>query len=148
MCGGFFRYLITLITPSPSEVKGAMVVVALGIVGVGYAFYKGIHSSRMSYRTYEGEVVEPKREKPPVDTTYFLYERRVYLQRRSRPHPVNINRAGISELVDLPGIGPKLAKRIVEHRKKFGPYRRPEDLLDVKGIGPKKLKKIEPYLRF
>lgn len=148
MCRDLLGYLKTLITPSPSEVKGAVVVAVLGLIGIGYSIYRGCTGRPMDYRTYEAEQVSPPRESPPVDTTYFLYERKLYMRRGSRPHPVNINDAGLSELVSLPGIGPKLAKRIIEHRKRFGPFRKAEDLLDVKGIGPKKLKKIRPYLRF
>lgn len=61
---------------------------------------------------------------------------------------VNVNRASEKELESLPGIGPTLASRIVEHRKKHGPFRGPEDLLKVKGIGPAKLKEISPLVEF
>jgi competence ComEA-like helix-hairpin-helix protein len=56
---------------------------------------------------------------------------------------VDLNRATAPELDALPGIGPVLARRIVEHRERFGPYRRVEDLLDVPGIGPKLYAKLE-----
>jgi competence protein ComEA len=53
----------------------------------------------------------------------------------------------VEELERLPGIGPVLARRIVEDRGRNGQYRRLEDLLRVKGIGPKKLKKLRPHLQ-
>lgn len=62
--------------------------------------------------------------------------------------PINVNTAGLQELTQLPGVGPALAGRIVEHRKQSGPFRRPEDLLAVKGIGPKLLAKIKDRLTF
>jgi competence protein ComEA len=52
---------------------------------------------------------------------------------------VDVNRASQEELTSLKGIGPVLAKNIVEHRQKNGPFRSVEDLLQVKGIGAKKL---------
>jgi competence ComEA-like helix-hairpin-helix protein len=52
---------------------------------------------------------------------------------------LRINQAGIKDLDALPGIGPSLAKRILETRAKSGPFRKPDDLLRVSGIGPKKL---------
>jgi comEA protein len=52
---------------------------------------------------------------------------------------VDLNTAGVDELQTLPGIGPALARRIVEHRREHGPFRRVEDLLEVKGIGEKSL---------
>jgi competence protein ComEA len=56
---------------------------------------------------------------------------------------VAINRASARDLEALPGIGPALAKRIVEERVKAGPFRSPRDLLRVKGIGPKKQASIQ-----
>ncbi|MCL5269732.1 MAG: helix-hairpin-helix domain-containing protein [bacterium] len=56
----------------------------------------------------------------------------------------NINTATATELEALPGVGPVLAGRIVEDRRRNGPYRRPEDLLRVGGIGPAKLRAILP----
>ncbi|PZN12274.1 MAG: hypothetical protein DIU69_04160 [Bacillota bacterium] len=60
---------------------------------------------------------------------------------------VDINRAGVDELEQLPGIGPALAQRIVADRQVNGPFRRPEDLARVSGIGEKKLAQLLPYIR-
>jgi competence ComEA-like helix-hairpin-helix protein len=60
---------------------------------------------------------------------------------------IDINRATVEDFSKLPGIGPKLAQRIVAFREKHGPFRRVEDLLAIRGIGHKKWKKIRPYLR-
>jgi len=49
---------------------------------------------------------------------------------------VNLNTADVATLDGLPGIGPVLAQRIVDHREQQGPFRQVEDLLDVAGIGP------------
>jgi competence protein ComEA len=51
---------------------------------------------------------------------------------------VNINRASVTELDALPGVGPSTAQAIVDHRTTNGPFGSPEDLLNVKGIGPAK----------
>lgn len=59
---------------------------------------------------------------------------------------IDLNRASAVELESLPGIGPALAKRIVEYRAREGPFRQVEDLLKVKGVGPKLLARIRPYL--
>ncbi|MBK5255817.1 MAG: helix-hairpin-helix domain-containing protein, partial [Vicinamibacteria bacterium] len=48
---------------------------------------------------------------------------------------VNLNTATVSQLEDLPGIGPSLAARIVEHRQKNGAFKSVEDVMAVKGIG-------------
>ena len=56
---------------------------------------------------------------------------------------ININTAGVSELVKLPGIGQKTAQSIVDHRAAKGSFARVEDLMNVKGIGPKKFDAIK-----
>ena len=58
---------------------------------------------------------------------------------------VRINSAGVSELQQLPGIGPALAQRIVETRNS-GRFASVEDLLRVPGIGKAKLAKLRDYV--
>jgi competence ComEA-like helix-hairpin-helix protein len=58
--------------------------------------------------------------------------------------PIDLNRAGAAELDRLPGIGPVLARRIVEHRTLHGGFRNVEELLLVRGIGPKLFARLEP----
>jgi len=55
--------------------------------------------------------------------------------------PVDINRADTLELQGLPGVGPALARRIVEARGQ-APFRSVDDLLRVRGIGPATLARL------
>lgn len=55
---------------------------------------------------------------------------------------VRINSANASDLEQLPGVGPVLARRIVTFREDFGPFDAVEDLLGVPGIGEVKLAAI------
>jgi competence protein ComEA len=50
---------------------------------------------------------------------------------------ININKASLEELMLLKRVGPKYAKRIIEYRKKNGPFKVPKDIINVKGIGKK-----------
>ncbi len=59
---------------------------------------------------------------------------------------VNINTDSINELCGLPEIGPALARRIIEHRMQFGPYRRPEDIKNVRGIGEAKYNILKEHI--
>lgn len=59
---------------------------------------------------------------------------------------ININTAGITELVKLPGIGEKTAEKIIELRTDRGKFKRLEELMDVKGIGEAKFNKIKKFL--
>ncbi len=52
------------------------------------------------------------------------------------PARLQLNRASERELDALPGIGPVLARRIVEHRRVHGSFRSVEELRAVRGIGP------------
>jgi competence ComEA-like helix-hairpin-helix protein len=58
--------------------------------------------------------------------------------------PLDLNRAGVAELDALPGIGPVLARRIVEFRREHGPFRRIEELRAVRGVGPRLLERLRP----
>jgi competence ComEA-like helix-hairpin-helix protein len=53
--------------------------------------------------------------------------------------PLDLNRASADELARLPGVGPGLARRIVEERERRGGFDSPEALREVLGLGPKKL---------
>lgn len=59
---------------------------------------------------------------------------------------ISVNRASAQELEQVNGIGPAIARRIVEYRAQHGPFERLEDLEAVPGIGPRTLEKIKPYL--
>jgi competence protein ComEA len=59
---------------------------------------------------------------------------------------VNLNSASVSQLEALPGIGPALAARIVEHRQKNGAFKSVEDVMAVKGIGEKNFARIQGFL--
>ena len=55
---------------------------------------------------------------------------------------ININTASANELETLPGIGKGLAERIIDHRERFGPFRRPEHLIIVRGISDRRFRAL------
>jgi len=59
---------------------------------------------------------------------------------------VNINTATAQQLTVLPGVGEKLAARIVDYRQKSGGFKTVSELMNVQGIGEKNLAKIQSYL--
>ncbi len=61
----------------------------------------------------------------------------------SRSGKVDINTAGQSELEALNGIGPATATKIIEYRKKSGPFKSIEEIKNVTGIGDKKFDGIK-----
>jgi len=56
---------------------------------------------------------------------------------------VNINTANQADLEKLPGIGPSLAKRILEFRQKNGNFKTTADLVAVSGIGERKFEQLK-----
>jgi len=60
---------------------------------------------------------------------------------------LDVNAAPADELAILPGLGPALARRIVEYREAHGPFADLDSLLDVPGIGPATLAGLRPHLR-
>ena len=61
--------------------------------------------------------------------------------------PININRATVSDLDSLDGIGPVIAKRIISYRTTNGPFTAIEDLLKVSGIGDAKFAQFKEKIR-
>ena len=61
---------------------------------------------------------------------------------------VDINRADVHELQRISGVGPAIAQRIIDYRKKHGSFTSPEDLLNVKGIGSSRLEQLRGQLTF
>ena len=56
---------------------------------------------------------------------------------------VNVNKATTEELIKVRGIGPVMAKRIIEYRDKNGMFKSIDDLTQVQGIGGNKLQRIK-----
>ncbi len=59
---------------------------------------------------------------------------------------VDLNTAGLADLDALPGIGPVLAQRILDHRAQHGPFGSVQELDDVSGIGPSLFAEVSPLV--
>ncbi len=59
---------------------------------------------------------------------------------------LNLNTATPQQLEALPGIGPVLAKRIVDFRQRKGGFRKVEELLAIPGISEAKWKVLREHL--
>jgi competence protein ComEA len=79
---------------------------------------------------FSGQLVD--HEAPPPATARFT---------------VDVNTATAMELAQLPGLGPAMAQRIIDHRNAHGDFPSPDGLLDVPGIGAATLGSIRPHLR-
>src|SRR3989475_9029268 len=66
--------------------------------------------------------------------------------RRPVTFPLDLNSARLEDLLELPGIGEKLAQRLVEYRKSHGGVRSGGDLRNVGGIGGKRAGSLRPLV--
>jgi comEA protein len=60
---------------------------------------------------------------------------------------VNINTAGVEELMKIPEVGESLAKGIIEYRELHGEFQNVEELKQVKGVSEARFERIKKYLR-
>ncbi len=59
---------------------------------------------------------------------------------------ININTASQIELESLSGIGPVIAKAVIQYRLENGPFKDIEEIQEVSGIGPVTFEKIKPII--
>ncbi len=96
-------------------------------------------------RIYQVKWIDPAnftRAKDHLDQHYQVY-RQERAKARGLKGPVNINKASINELMQLPHIGGERAQNIIEFRKRHGGFKSVGELRRVTGIGPKIFKDIE-----
>lgn len=78
---------------------------------------------------------------------YVLDAEEIYIPQKAaptnNPELTNINTADEQALIALPGIGPALAKRIIQYRAKYGDFASTEAIMNVKGIGDSLYSKIK-----
>lgn len=61
-------------------------------------------------------------------------------------HAININTADTAALESLPHIGHEFASKIIEHRTRYGPFRKPEHILILDGMSEKRFRAIRDLI--
>ncbi|MEU8886495.1 helix-hairpin-helix domain-containing protein [Streptomyces sp. NPDC048442] len=61
--------------------------------------------------------------------------------------PVSLNSATVEQLDTLPGVGPVLARHIVDYRTQHGGFRSVEELREVNGIGDRRFTDLQNLVR-
>jgi competence protein ComEA len=144
---------ILLPTATPLQ---PVVVYVTGAVG-----REGLYSMRAGDRAADAIALAggllPEADRARVDGAAPLHDGdHVHVPRLSEPAQaqapgmssirLDLNRATQQQLESLPGIGPVLAKAILDHRAKIGRFASVEQLLDVSGIGPTTLARLRPLV--
>jgi len=61
--------------------------------------------------------------------------------------PLSLNESSPEELDAIPGIGPVLARRIIDHRSRYGLFTTVDELTKVPGFGEMRLSRIRPFVK-
>jgi len=111
-------------------------LIAILVLGLAVKFYKAC-SSRARLKI----------EKVDLKTGPYLGVGKVDINKIVKEKLlVKLNSASAEDFARLPGIGPGLAKRIVDYRDKNGSFVTIEDINKVSGIGEKKYEAIKDFL--
>ncbi len=119
-----------------AERRGSLVVVLLLAIGAGWDLWRAARPA--------ARAAEPPAALEPATRSTAPGGTRDSSARPPLEQRVDLNRADVAELDRLPGIGPVLAGRIVEHRARHGLFRRVEELRAVRGVGPRLLERLRP----
>ena len=128
--------------------EGARVVDAVEKAG-GETVKAGTDHINLAAKIYDGQkvVIPAQKKSEKFKTTENNLKAGDGFQ-NSEDGKTNLNRAGITELKELTGIGEVRARAIVEYREENGPFRKIEQLTEVKGIGQGILSTIEEELTY
>jgi competence ComEA-like helix-hairpin-helix protein len=133
--------------PSTNERKALWFLAAVVLSGSGVRLWRS-----RAVEVPAAEVAALERQLGRIDSV-----RRVPRGKRTRALPVtaprvpaivDLDKATLTEIEALPGIGPALAGRIVRHRDSAGTFGSVEALCLVRGIGPALAEKLRPLVTF
>lgn len=125
---------------TPDERRGGLLVALLLLIGAGWDAWRAATVPPPPVAR-PGAVQDAMPEPPPGPAPRAATPETAAAVRR-----LDLNRATTEELDALPGIGPVLARRIVEHRERHGAFRSLEELRAVRGVGPRLLDRLRPRL--
>lgn len=128
---------MSIVSFTAAERRALWALSALLVVGSGVQLYARFAPHHVpDYQISYVDFVAPP-EEPVIDAP---------AQKLARG--IDPNTAPEEDLELLPGIGPSLARRIVEERESNGPFKEASDLARVKGIGSSLVSRLRSHLRF
>lgn len=149
-----------------TEIKTVVFVVSTFMLGLGYKFLIQ-NSDKSEYKVFDYSAQDSLFSETENDTeSYFSlksddkkvdYKQEVLdfnnrsfnnVQNKIIPAEknINLNSAGVKDFTQLPGIGEKTAKKIVDYRNSIKKFTNINQILNVAGIGESKFQKIKKYI--
>ncbi len=157
-----FKKLSEKIGFTQTEIKVILFLVVVFLVGAAYSIvnngskgeYINFDYSEQDslFSFYKKNFPTDKSLDEGVDIKQEVLELKPLDYERNKKPPlpkeksININKAGINQLISLTGIGEKTAEKIIILRDKRGGFKKLTELKDVKGIGEVKFNKIKKFL--
>ena len=105
---------------------------------------ESIKSINLAARLSDGDKIYiPNREEEKQIETTEVKGNNTGTVKITKNNKININKASISELKQITGIGESTANKIIDYRENVGKFKKIEDLKEVKGIGDSKYESIK-----
>ena len=103
-----------------------------------------IKSINLAARLSDGDKIYiPNREEEKQIETTEVKGNNTGTVKITKNNKININKASISELKQITGIGESTANKIIDYRENVGKFKKIEDIKEVKGIGDSKYESIK-----
>ena len=111
---------------------------SLSFCGMGtpkeeFTFYCDAEPEKVEEKTTEIPAEEPELSEEP--------------QQEETDARININTAGLEELMTLKGVGESRAQAIIAWRTEQGPFEKPEDIMQISGIKEGVYSRIKDQIR-
>lgn len=139
---------------TPQERFVILFLIFLLVLGTSIYLYKLNHPSfapAYIIKDFEKKIKEEKIRGEVIEYNLPLPEQKkaqTWTKKKNLPRgKININTAGFNELIQIPGIGPAYAKKIIEYRKKYNGFKTIDAIKRIKGIGKKKFNNMKNYIK-
>jgi competence protein ComEA len=139
---------------TPQERFAILFLIFILVLGTSIYLYKLNHPSfapAYIIEDFEKKMKEERMKQNLVDYNLPLpYQEKNEMEIKKKElqkGQININTARIDELIQIPGIGPAYAKKIIDYRKKYNGFRTIEEIKRIKGIGDKTFEKMKGYIK-
>lgn len=130
-------------------VENSRIEDAINLAG-GLTEFANLKNINLAFILEDGQKLYIPSIKDPENTDYISSQNGEHIiensNMNSNSSKININKASIEELKNLPGVGDSLAEKILNYRKENGKFKSIEDLKNVNGIGEKKFESMKEYI--